>query len=192
MIYSGLQDNIATSDLAELQPAFVQQVTYVRDTILGRLEAAFASSGIDVDINEFTGEVVMSNSILFDKNEYLLSEEGKAYVDKFLNIYASILLSEEFADFISEIAVEGHTDTVGSESYNQVLSQQRADSVKQWCFESSSNTLTAKQKERMKDIMSAKGYSFRFPIFDGFGNIDMDASRRVSIKFFIDMDQVLK
>ena len=105
-----------------------------------------------------------------------------------MKVYAKVLLKDKFADVVSEIAIDGHCDPTGSDAYNQVLSQNRADSVKQWCLDSTSNKLTDKQKSRLSEKAKTKGYSFSDPVYDSAGNIDNDASRRVTIKFFIDME----
>lgn len=187
LVYSGLHDNIAGDELTELEPSYVGEVTVVRDTILDKLKAAFSAAGVSVNINENTGEVVMSNGILFGVDEHELSAEGKAYIDNFMNVYASVLLSDEFADVISGIAIEGHCDPTGTDAYNQVLSQKRADSVKAWCVESTTNKLTETQKAKLIELAIAKGYSFSDPVFDEQGKVNNEASRRVAIKFFIDI-----
>jgi OOP family OmpA-OmpF porin len=56
----------------------------------------------------------------FDKSD--LRPEGKAALDKF----AKELEGTQF----EMITVEGHTDRLGSQAYNQALSQRRADAVK--------------------------------------------------------------
>lgn len=187
LVYSGLQDNITSDELTELEPSYVGNVTVVRDTILDKLKTAFLAAGVSVNINENTGEVVMSNGILFGVDEHELSAEGKAYIDSFMNVYASVLLSDEFADVISGIAIEGHCDPTGTDAYNQVLSQKRADSVKAWCVESTTNKLTEAQRTKLVELATAKGYSFSDPVFDERGEVNSEASRRVAIKFYIDI-----
>jgi OOP family OmpA-OmpF porin len=58
----------------------------------------------------------------FDKSE--LRPEGKAALDRF----AGELAGTRF----ETITVEGHTDRLGSQVYNQKLSQRRADAVKDY------------------------------------------------------------
>lgn len=187
LVYSGLQDNITDDELTELEPSYVGNVTVVRDTILDKLKVAFSAAGVSVNINENTGEVVMSNGILFGVDEHELSAEGKAYIDSFMSVYASVLLSDEFAGVISGVAIEGHCDLTGTDAYNQVLSQKRADSVKAWCVESTTNKLTETQKTKLVELATAKGYSFSDPVFDERGEVNNEASRRVAIKFYIDI-----
>src|ERR1043166_1491144 len=64
----------------------------------------------------------LTNDILFDYNSYALRQESKATLQN---------LADNFRKYPDEqIAVEGHTDAVGSNEYNQRLSEQRADSVR--------------------------------------------------------------
>lgn len=192
LLYSGLQDNIIADELTELTPSYVASVTVVRDTILQKMKKAFEEEAVDVNINESTGEIVMPNDVLFQINEYELSENGKIYIDKLMNVYAKVLLNDEFADVISGVAIDGHCDPNGSDAYNQVLSQNRADSVKQWCIDSNTNVLSDIQKQMFAEKATAKGYSFSDPVFDDNGNVNNEASRRVTIKFFVDIEAAMQ
>lgn len=191
LLYGGLQDNVNSDELPQLEPSYYATVEEVRNSILDELKTAFMNANVSVNINENTGEIVMDNGVLFGVDEYELSAEGKEYVDSFLKVYAGVLLDERFAGIVSEIRIEGHTDTSGSDAYNLVLSQKRAESVKNWCTESVGNTLTEAQKSVFSQKATAIGYSFRDPIYTQFGDVDMAASRRVSIKFFIDVEAAM-
>lgn len=66
--------------------------------------------------------VQLTNDILFDFNSYSLRPESRATLRD---------LAANFTRYPDEtVTVEGHTDNVGSASYNQTLSEQRAYSVK--------------------------------------------------------------
>lgn len=60
--------------------------------------------------------------VSFETNSYTLTNEGKTKIDS--------LCSEISEAGIVEIVIEGHTDNIGSESYNKQLSLQRANAVK--------------------------------------------------------------
>jgi outer membrane protein OmpA-like peptidoglycan-associated protein len=62
--------------------------------------------------------------IFFEFNSADLRPEGRALLDK----VGAALSSDELATF--QFSVEGHTDSVGSESYNGSLSAKRAAAVK--------------------------------------------------------------
>jgi OOP family OmpA-OmpF porin len=61
---------------------------------------------------------------MFGFDRAALTTEGKAVLDSF----ATELAGTEF----DAINVEGHTDRLGTEAYNQKLSQQRAEAVKEY------------------------------------------------------------
>ena len=66
----------------------------------------------------------LTNDILFDYNSYALRNESKSTLQN---------LADNFRKYSDErIAVEGHTDAVGSHEYNQRLSEQRADTVRNY------------------------------------------------------------
>lgn len=65
--------------------------------------------------------VELSEKILFDFNEYFLTSDAQANLDKIITVL------HKYPD--TNIEVQGHTDNVGSDSYNQNLSVKRAKSV---------------------------------------------------------------
>ncbi len=74
-----------------------------------------------------TPRKVAFNNVLFDFDKAVLKPEGKAEVDK---VIAD--LKEHPKD---TVLIEGHTDNVGSEKYNEALGQRRADAVKKYMVE---------------------------------------------------------
>ena len=68
----------------------------------------------------------------------------------------------------------------------EMLSQKRADAVLDYCLNSAATT--QEQKDRFGALAQARGYSFSDPVFDENGNVDMEASRRVAVKFYIQVD----
>ncbi len=71
-------------------------------------------------------KIVLSTEVLFDFNKQTLRADGKKSVDP---IVAKI--KGNGAD-LKSVTVTGHTDFLGSESYNQKLSQKRAEAVKSY------------------------------------------------------------
>ena len=88
--------------------------------------AAVSSDDIAVDdVVEYMKEdskPVIMESLTFESQSAILSEGGKRY----LALIAKDLIKND--DYIIEIA--GHTDNIGTDAYNQKLSEQRADSAK--------------------------------------------------------------
>src|SRR5438552_3690365 len=65
--------------------------------------------------------VRLTNDILFDFNSAALRTESRDTLGELANNF------RQYPD--EEVSVEGHTDNVGSDEYNQRLSEQRAHSV---------------------------------------------------------------
>ena len=63
----------------------------------------------------------LSDSILFDKNDYHLRSDSQAQIQK--------MASRLAATGITHARLDGHTDNYGEDSYNEMLSLKRADIV---------------------------------------------------------------
>ena len=136
-------------------------------------------------------------SILFDFNKSELKKSGKKFLNRFLPIYYRVLTSNEFREYVSEIIIEGHTDTDGSYASNMQLSFERANAVSAFCLDEK-NGLSKAQIEQLQQVLTVNGRSYSSPVYkkDKNGNnttaIDMEASRRVEIKFRLKEDEMIE
>ena len=121
---------------------------------------------------------------MFGVDESAVSEDGKAFLQKFMDIYTSIVFNEKYNGFVSSIAVEGHTDTQGTYEHNMELSEARANSVKDYCI-SAECGVDAAYFDSLQTMLQAVGYSYDRPVYQDNGEVDMAASRRVSFRFII-------
>jgi chemotaxis protein MotB len=153
----------------------------VRTEIIRDLAAALTENDLKASVDANTGDIMLESTVFFDTNSDTIKEEGRVFLDKFIPVYLSVLLSEGYVDYLGEIVIEGHTDTVGSYLYNLELSQERALSVAKFCLQMES--LSDSQRSLLYDILTAKGRSYSDPVYDANGNVDMEASRRVEFKF---------
>jgi chemotaxis protein MotB len=125
---------------------------------------------------------MLQSAVFFDVGKDEIKEGGRAFLDEFIPVYLSVLLRPEYAQDLGEIIIEGHTDTQGTYLMNLELSQRRALSVATYCL--GMKGLTPAQRERLRDILTAKGRSYSVPVLlQGSDKVDMDASRRVEFKF---------
>ncbi|MCR5776522.1 MAG: OmpA family protein [Lachnospiraceae bacterium] len=169
----------------------LDKIIGVRSEVVEALENEFSGSDMNMLIDSNTGAIRLDSSILFDVNEYELKESGQEFLKEFMPRYLSVLLKPQFADYISEIIIEGHTDTDGTYLYNLELSQERALSVASFCLDDDSDILSAKEIEALRPIITANGRSFSDPILNSKGEIDFDSSRRVEFKFRLSDEEMV-
>ncbi len=102
----------------------------VEDLSFTSRDMVFTTQDITAPAEETDREVRfrLSADVLFDFDSADLRPEAEVV----LRVLAQRLL-EDFAT--GAVRIEGHTDAVGSDSYNQDLSSRRAESVKQWFVE---------------------------------------------------------
>ncbi len=164
----------------------------VRAELVEELSREFDDSDLKVTVDETTGAITFDASILFDYNKSVLKPSGKEFLAEFLPRYVDVLLSPKYRNNISEILIEGHTDTEGSYLTNLGLSQKRALAVAEYCLSEKSGILTDSQLEAMRTLVSASGRSYSNPIYDEDGEIDMAASRRVEFLFRLKDEEMVR
>ena len=109
------------------------------------------------------GDLVLEG-VTFENDSAQLKPESAATLD---SVAASLLAWPEV-----RVEVEGHTDSTGSDAYNQKLSQKRAESVRDY--------LVAKGVDASR--LSAKGYGEAEPIADNKSEDGRARNRRVELK----------
>lgn len=145
---------------------------------------------------------------LFPSGSDELTPEFKHILDEFLPKYFGLLLNDSLSSHITEIRVEGHTDTVPypkidpKDPYmaNLILSQQRARNVLRH-FRSMKyyQTLSEGQKHLLEYWFTANGLSYGKALdksgelaFDSKEQIDKDKSRRVEFRIITDSEKLLE
>lgn len=173
----------------------LEDIVGIRTDIIGALQSAFNNSSMSVDAQ--TGSITFSSDVLFPNNSAELSEESKKALREIIPMYLDVLLQDSFRESIAEIIIEGHTDTNGSYQWNMELSSKRAYSVADFCLDSQ-NGLSEEKIEQLTGLLTVNGRSYSRPVYaDGaFGpsgqEIDMEASRRVEIKFRLKEDEMIE
>ncbi len=154
-----------------------------KTNLLDELIAAFQASGINVTVNQETGEMALEASVLFGGDSSVLTADGQAFLNKFITAYTSIVFKDEYRDFISKTFIEGHIAPVQGSTYESglQLSVERAENVKNYCF----SAQTALDATKFAEEFEAVGYSNTKPVYDANGEVDMAASRRVTFRFMI-------
>jgi outer membrane protein OmpA-like peptidoglycan-associated protein len=109
------------------------------------------------------GLIVNMSDVLFDFNKYTLKPEAREKLAK----VSGILLAYPNL----KVQVEGYTDNVGTQEYNQTLSQQRGDAVRDYLV---SQGVSAGN-------ITATGYGMSNPIADNATNAGRAQNRRVQM-----------
>ncbi len=126
------------------------------------------------------GMLQLSSDQLNDKKTYiggdlLFAFNSSQLKDSFkFSLYKIAMLIDKNPDMICWI--EGHADTIGDPTYNQQLSEQRAQAVKDWLVE----TLRFNPNK-----IRVKGYGSTQPLVNGITPEEQAINRRVEIKLRI-------
>ncbi len=169
----------------------------VRTDIIRDLSSVFAAQNLRASVDSKTGDIVLESAVFFETGKSNIKSEGQELLARFLPAYLSVLLRDEYKDFLGEITIEGHTDTAGDYVMNLELSQDRALSVAKYCL--SMPGLNESQREYLRELLTAKGKSYSSPILNSDGTINMEQSRRVEFKFrlkdsemIVELNNILK
>ena len=168
-----LEDSTGAADMtADKQSELKSE----QNDLVKRLKEAFDKAGISAEIDSDTGVITLNTNILYAFDDASLSDEGKEYLDSFLNAAMPVISETIQEGIVTKINVEGHTDTEGEFEYNQTLSEDRAQSVVEYIVS---------QYPELESTITSKGYSFLNPILKENGEVDMEASRRVEFRFVL-------
>lgn len=169
--------------IMEEQQEKIDKILGVKSELVEALRDEFEGTDLKVSVDPQTGAITFDSSVLFDYNKYDIKQTGRNFLQAFLPKYFDVLMKPEFAEYIAEIIIEGHTDTEGGYIYNLDLSQKRALSVASFCLEEGNGVVAEDSLEELRKIVTANGRSYSNPIMNEDGTVNKDASRRVEFKF---------
>lgn len=138
-------------------------IGYYMDRQEAQLRQKLEGSGVRVVRNGDEIELVMPGNITFELNQTSIRPG-------FTNTLESVaLVLKEFKK--TTIQIEGHTDSSGAEGYNQLLSERRAGSVRDFLL----NQGIEPKRTR------AVGYGERYPIASNDSSSGREQNRRVEL-----------
>ncbi len=173
------------------QQTRIDQIVGVKADLIAALNDEFKVNQINVQIDTETGAILLDSSVLFDYNESVLTDAGTQILNQVLPVYCRVLLSEEYADYVAEVIIDGYTDSTGDYLTNLDLSQGRAYAVASYLFGSMSSFLSEAEQGELLSKLTANGKSSSNLIYTEDGREDSDASRRVEIKFRLKDEEML-
>jgi outer membrane protein OmpA-like peptidoglycan-associated protein len=128
------------------------------------LQLEGALKELDAEVTSREIRIRLSADVLFDLDKSTLKPEAESQLQKL----AMVVKAKPGA----RVAIEGHTDVQGEETYNQKLSEARAESVRQW--------LVNQQIEGSQ--ITTQGFGETRPVRKGTTAVDHQANRRVEIR----------
>ena len=180
-----------TQQLKDKQ-AQIDRIVGVKAEVIEALQKEFTANNVNVKIDAQTGALQLDANVMFDYDSAQLSEEGMEVLRQVLPIYCRVLLSDQYKENVAEIIIDGYTDTDGTYDYNLELSQMRSLAVAQFLLATEGEFLNENDSQTLRDILTVNGHSWSNPILDSEGNIDMDASRRVEVKFRLKDEEMIE
>ena len=134
-----------------------------------RLKQELAGTGVDVNRNPDGSINMVMPSVTFASNSAMIQPQFQAA----LNDVARVLREDGTANQLA-IVVHGHTDNTGSDAINNPLSQNRANSVKNYL---SSQGIASSR-------ITARGYGSTSPVADNSTAAGREQNRRVEITVY--------
>ena len=153
----------------------------LRTEIIRELSKSLSAADLNAKVDPTTGDIVLDSQLMFESGQDMILDSGQAQLYRLIPVYLEVLMRPQYAQYVAEIIIEGHTDSNGSYIFNLELSQNRALSVAKFCLEMPS--LSSAQRSLLTQILTAKGRSFSNTVKNADGTENMAASRRVEIKF---------
>ncbi len=135
----------------------IQQKEQMRARLLAQLNQVLQTR------DTARGLIVSMPDVLFDFNKYTLKPEARERLAKISGIVLA------YPDL--KLDIEGHTDSIGSDDYNQTLSEKRAESVRGYLVSSGV----------VPDHVSATGLGKSNPVADNSTNEGRKLNRRVEM-----------
>lgn len=148
-------------------------VGYYMDKQEAELRRKLEGTGVRVVRNGDEIELVMPGNITFDLNESSIKPSFSGTLE------SVALVLKEYDKTI--IQIEGHTDSSGSDSYNQLLSERRASSVRDFLL----NQGIEPKRTR------AVGYGERYPVASNDTAAGREQNRRVELTLVPDRKSVV-
>ncbi len=194
-INNELKNKVATLTSKEVElkdyKKKIDKIIGVKGDIIDLIKNKFkeTANNVKLSVDDKTGAIRMSGDILFDVDSDVIKPEFKPVLETIIKTYTQILFStEKFKNYLSEIVIEGHADNRGSYLYNLELSQRRAQSIMKYFIDS----VEENKRDTLIKYVTANGKSFGNPILNNSGEVDLDKSRRIEVKFRLKDDDALK
>ena len=160
----------------------IEDMVGMKTEIIAELSASLSRANLSAAVDKNSGDIVLDSAVLFKTGSSDIMADGKYLLNRFIPVYLEVLLRPEYADYLGQIVIEGHTDDVGTWENNMKLSQERAYEVMMYVLSMYRDGTV--EKQLLQQLLTATGRSETDLIyFPGTKVVDQDSSRRVEFKF---------
>jgi OOP family OmpA-OmpF porin len=148
----GAPKKVAAAEPVEPVAPAMQEVAPVDEEPLPALQEAEPAAEVGPDKPAFE-KITLSAEVLFDFDKANLRQEGKSILD------TEVVEKMKAHPEVELVLITGHTDRIGTDSYNQKLSERRAASVKNYLVSQGieESRLHAVGKGETEPVVDCKG-----------------------------------
>ena len=177
----------ADKELLEMRSR-MQTIAVLRLSILEQIRdsvVAVMGDASKVSIGD-NGAIVLDEGVLFDFGSSAIKPAARPTLDRLVEVFKSFLSDDENARYVDSIIISGHTDSIGTDAENRVLSTARANAVL--------NYLLGAQKGELNDYAQyfcAAGYGATRPVASNDSDEGRAQNRRIEISITLRDDTIM-
>lgn len=178
----------ANEELLEMRGQ-MQTIALFRITILEQMRDAIVNvmgSSATVSIGE-NGNLIISENILFDSGSYEIKPEAEPVLTRLEYVFNAFLSESDNAKYVDSIVISGHTDSVGFDEDNRILSTDRANAVLNYIMAANNGELS-----QYAQFFCAAGYGETRPVASNDSAAGRAANRRIEISITLKDDSILE
>jgi chemotaxis protein MotB len=180
----------------------LRQAARLREKLLHELHAQLDAVGVKVKVDESNGVLRLAeDTIKFDFGNPNLNNDAREKVKKIAPVLAGVLpayvpcakispgtaCQNQTNASIETVFIEGHTDTIGPDDQNWVLSAQRAaNTYRELTFRAP--LLRRLRNRNDQEVLSISGYSSTRPVDPANTPEAREKNRRIDLRFVMDTD----
>ena len=177
----------ADKELLEMRSR-MQTIAVLRLSILEQIRdsvVAVMGDASKVSIGD-NGAIVLDEGVLFDFGSSAIKPAAKPTLDRLVEVFKSFLSDDENARYVDSIIISGHTDSIGTDAENRVLSTARANAVLNYLLTAQKGELDA-----YAQYFCAAGYGATRPVASNDSDEGRAQNRRIEISITLRDDTIM-
>ena len=177
----------ANKELLEMRSR-MQTIAVLRLSILEQIRdsvVAVMGDASKVSIGD-NGAIVLDEGVLFDFGSSAIKPAAKPTLDRLVEVFKSFLSDDENARYVDSIIISGHTDSIGTDAENRVLSTARANAVLNYLLTAQKGELDA-----YAQYFCAAGYGATRPVASNDTDEGRAQNRRIEISITLRDDTIM-